>query len=285
MSAKNTSGLPVASAWYEVNHVGDGISHISETYVAPWARCNMWHVRGRDRDLLIDSGMGLRPIKAEVTMLRERPVVAISTHCHFDHIGGAHEFDVRLGHPTEADVYVNPSLDNTCARVWIEAELLTALPYEGYTLSHYEIRPATLTGYLDEGDIVDIGDRVFQVFHLPGHSPGSIALYEASTKTLFSGDVIYDGALIDNAWHSDANVYRESLKRLRHLQVNTVRAGHARSFGRVRLLELIDDYLAGGNRMNDVRTGSQASNENPNEPASRYLDRTVWLLAVSGRLL
>jgi glyoxylase-like metal-dependent hydrolase (beta-lactamase superfamily II) len=101
---------------------------------------------------------------------------------------------------------------------------------------------------------VDIGDRVFQVFHLPGHSPGSIALYEASTKTLFSSDVIYDGALIDNAWHSDANVYRESLQRLRRLQVNTVRAGHAGSFGRVRLLELIDNYLAGGNRMNDART-------------------------------
>jgi len=41
-----------------------------------------------------------------------------------------------------------------------------------------------------DGDIIDLGDRAFEVLHLPGHSPGSIALFEAATKTLFSGDAI-----------------------------------------------------------------------------------------------
>jgi glyoxylase-like metal-dependent hydrolase (beta-lactamase superfamily II) len=114
---------------------------------------------------------------------------------------------VHLGHPSEADVHADPRLDNTCARDWICAELLTALPHAGYQLSRYKIIPAPLTGHLDEGDVVDTGDRVFRVFHLPGHSPGSIALYEPATETLFSGDVIYDGALIDNALHSDPERY------------------------------------------------------------------------------
>jgi glyoxylase-like metal-dependent hydrolase (beta-lactamase superfamily II) len=252
MVGKTTFPLPVAASWFEVHPMSDGISLISEAHVAAWMRCNIWHVRGRDRDLLIDSGMGLRSLTAEVSRLRERGIVAISTHCHFDHIGGAHEFDTRLGHYSEADVHANPGLDNTCARDWITADLLTALPHSGYRLSDYRITPAPLTGYLDEGDVVDTGDRLFQVFHLPGHSPGSIALYEAATETLFSGDVVYDGALIDNAWHSNPEAYQESLARLRHLPIRQVHAGHERSFGRDRLLELIATYFAGGLRLGSV---------------------------------
>ena len=244
--------IHVPARWYETHRIADDVTLIRETHVAPWMRCNIWHIRGRERDLLIDSGMGLRPLKAEVARLAERPVAAISTHCHFDHIGGAHEFDTRLGHESEAAVHEHPGLDNTCARAWIGADLLTALPHEGYALSEYRITPAPLTGYLDEGDVLDTGNRVFQVFHLPGHSPGSIALYEAATRTLFSGDVVYDGDLIDNAWHSDAAVYRASLERLKTLPVDTVHAGHGESFGQTRLHAIIDGYLAGGMRIADL---------------------------------
>jgi glyoxylase-like metal-dependent hydrolase (beta-lactamase superfamily II) len=241
--------LPVAASWYETREVGDGVGLVRETHVAPWLRCNMWHVRGRDRDLLVDSGMGLRPIKAEIAALRERPVVSVSTHSHFDHIGSAHEFDTRLGHPAEADIMASPDLRRTCADAWIGAELLTALPHAGYDLRGFRLTPAPLTGHLDEGDVLDTGDRAFAVLHLPGHSPGSIALWEERSRTLFAGDVIYDGLLIDSAWHSDPDVYRESLPRLRELPVETVHAGHDRSFGRDRLHELIDSYMAGGQRM------------------------------------
>ena len=244
--------LPVAAHWYEISDMGGGVSRILESHVAPWMRCNMWLIQGRDRNLLIDSGMGLRPLKAEIVALGEKPVAAICSHCHFDHIGCAHEFETRLGHESEAAVHAAPDLDNSCARAWITGELLSALPYAGYSLSAYRLTPAALTGYLDEGDVIDVGDRVFNVFHLPGHSPGSIALYEKSTRTLFSGDVIYDGQLIDNAWHSAADSYRASLERLRELPVETVHAGHEASFGRERLLHLIDTYLSGGMRIADV---------------------------------
>jgi glyoxylase-like metal-dependent hydrolase (beta-lactamase superfamily II) len=244
--------LPIAEQWYEVHPVGNRIYHIVETHVAPWMRCNMWLIEGRDRDLLIDSGMGLRPLKAEIARLREQLVAAICTHCHFDHIGCAHEFEERLGHASEADILAAPDLDRTCARAWIAGEVLTALPYGDYELSTYRLTPAPLTGYLDEGDVLDIGDRVFQVFHLPGHSPGSIALYERATRTLFSGDTVYDGLLIDNAWHSDPEAYRLSIARLRELPVETVHAGHEASFGRARLHELIDSFMKGGQRLTNV---------------------------------
>lgn len=237
--------------WYEVHAVDHGLSRILETHVAPWMRCNMWLIHGRDGSLLIDSGMGLRPLKPEVMALTGKPLTAVCTHCHFDHIGCAHEFEHRLGHRSEAGDYAAPDLHRSCASNWIGAELLTALPHEGYDLRRFQLTPAPLTGYLDEGDVLDTGDRAFTIFHLPGHSPGSIALYERATQTLFSGDVIYDGMLIDNAWHSDPDAYEHSLRRLKELPVAQVHAGHENSFGRDRLHELIDSFLAGGQRLAD----------------------------------
>jgi glyoxylase-like metal-dependent hydrolase (beta-lactamase superfamily II) len=241
----------IPSDWYEVRHISDGIDLIVERYARDWMRCNIWLVRGRDRDLLIDAGLGLRPLKAEIARLREHPVTCLCSHCHFDHIGGAYEFETRLGHHLDADVHANPDLDRTCARAWIGGDLLAALPCEGYRLDGFRITPAPLTGYLNEGDVIDLGDRVFDVFHLPGHAPGSIALYERKTRILFSGDVIYDGGLIDNAWHSDPEAYRRSLRRLLELPVEVIHAGHDSSFGRERLHQLINEYLAGGLRLGD----------------------------------
>jgi len=244
------TGLP--DDWYETQSLGGGLTLIRERYVAKWLRCNIWHLRGRDRDILIDSGMGLRSLKREVPRLTERNLTAISSHCHFDHIGCAHEFAERLGHRSEAHIYADPSLAATAATGWIMAETFLAKPYEGFDHTQYRLTPAPLTGYLDEGDIVDLGDRVFNVFHLPGHSPGSIGLYEKSTGTLFSGDAVYDGALFDTVYHSDRAVYRESLKRLRELPVSVVYGGHNEIFGRDRMIEIIDAYLAGGQTVGDV---------------------------------
>lgn len=245
---------PAAGPWYDIHKVDDGLSRILERHVAPWMRCNMWLIHGRNGNLLVDTGMGLRPIKPEVAALTERPVTAICTHCHFDHIGCAHEFDARLGHRLEAEDYAAPDLNRSCASQWLDAELITALPHAGYELRTFSLTPAPLTGFLDEGDILDLGDRAFNVLHLPGHSPGSIALYERATRTLFSGDVIYDGMLIDNAWHSDAQAYEASLRRLKELPVERVHAGHEGSFGRDRLVELVDSFLAGGQRLGDPST-------------------------------
>lgn len=242
--------LSVAGSWFRRRNLDDGIARIHEPHVAPWLRCNIWHVRGRDRDLIVDTGMGLRPMLPEFSALTERPVSAIMTHSHFDHVGGLHEFDCRCGHSDEAQIIANPTAAKTVADSgYVRAESFTALPYSGFDHTQYHVKPAPLTGYLDDGDVLDLGDRVFRVLHLPGHSPGSIALYEADTQTLFSGDVIYDGDLIDDLYHSDAEVLAESHARLRELSIRTVHGGHFASFGRDRLLELLDLYQNGGLRV------------------------------------
>ena len=244
--------LRVAQDWYAYEALQDGITRIHEIHVAPWLRCNIWHVRGRDRDLIIDTGMGLRPLTREISMLSERPITAIMTHSHFDHAGGLYEFNDRCGHKTEAQIIAGPTAANTVADSgYVRAETFTALPYDGFSYKDYLVRPAPLNRLLDEGDVVDLGDRVFRVFHLPGHSPGSITLFEEATGIFFSGDVIYDGALIDDLYHSDAEVLKQSHARLKELPLRTIHAGHFASFGRDRMIEMIDEYQKGGRRVGD----------------------------------
>src|SRR6056297_2725113 len=136
----------VAKDWYAAEAMGGGITRIHEIHVASWVRCNIWHVRGRDRDLVIDTGMGLRPMTRELAQLAERPLSAIVTHTHFDHSGGLHEFDHRCGHMAESDIIAHPSPTNTYADAgFVRAETFTALPYEGFSHEHYTVKPAPLS--------------------------------------------------------------------------------------------------------------------------------------------
>ncbi|MFK7942298.1 MAG: MBL fold metallo-hydrolase [Paracoccaceae bacterium] len=238
---------------HRLRHLSDGITQITETGVAPWLRCNIWHVRGRDRDLVIDTGLGLDPLKATIMAETDRPLHAILTHAHFDHSAGLWEFDHRLAHPSEAAIMATPDWDNTLyGGGWEVAELVDPARYPGFDPATYRVRPAPLTGHLDEGDVLDLGDRAFQVLHLPGHSPGSIGLWEIGTRTLFSGDAIYDGLLLDNLPGSDPEVLCATLDRIRRLAPKTVHGGHFRSFGADRLDEIVEAYLAGGQRIEDL---------------------------------
>jgi glyoxylase-like metal-dependent hydrolase (beta-lactamase superfamily II) len=83
-----------------------------------------------------------------------------------------------------------------------------------------------------------------EVLHLPGHSPGSIGLWESRGGILFSGDAIYDGPLLDMLPDSNVQDYIATMKRLRALPVTIVHGGHEPSFGRERMVALADAYLS-----------------------------------------
>jgi len=235
---------PIAvGSWFAKEECGNGISHIWEPNVVERTRCNIWHVRGRERDLIIDSGMGLASLAQFTGITPGRPVLAVATHTHFDHVGGHHEFAERAVHRAEAGILARPSRRNTVIDVCVTEHTFLAYPDERFTPEHYEIEAAPPSMLLDGGEILDLGDRRFEVLHYPGHSPGSIALWESGTGVLFSGDVVYDGELSDSLYHSDHDEYVGSLLRLREIPVRLVHGGHHASFGHQRFLEIIDSYL------------------------------------------
>ena len=92
--------------------------------------------------------------------------------------------------------------------------------------------------------VIDLGDRHFEVIHTPGHSPGGIALWEAASGILFSGDIVYDGPLIEDTHHANPRDYHASMVRLFDLPVRMVHGGHFPSYGAARHKEMIRAWLA-----------------------------------------
>jgi glyoxylase-like metal-dependent hydrolase (beta-lactamase superfamily II) len=228
--------------WFEVKQLSDDIRLIHEPYIRPFYRCNLWHIQGRDKDLLLDSGSGLVSLREQLPWITERPLVAVASHCHFDHIAGHHEFPERLVHPAEAQILASPNGENTLSAAFVGDEMFEAHPDCPLCYAEYRVKAAPATGLIEEGDVLDLGNRALQVLHTPGHSPGGISLYEAATETLFSGDIIYDGPLIEDAYHSNLDDYARSLRRLRELPIRTVHGGHFGSFSGEYLRTMIDEW-------------------------------------------
>jgi glyoxylase-like metal-dependent hydrolase (beta-lactamase superfamily II) len=242
--------LPVAAEWFDVTEVGDGVTRITEPHVHPMLRANFWHVRGRDRDLIVDCGLGVASLRTALPSLFAHDPVLVLTHAHLDHMGSAHEFDDCWAHPGEpVGTPGRGSLDGpTLARLLgvkqpLPAALVAARPGPAFDPAGYRLAPATVTRHLRDGDVVDLGDRRFTVLHVPGHSPGGVALYDEATRTLFSGDTIYDDELLDDIDGADPATYRRSMHRLRELPVQRCHGGHADSIDGPRLQQIIDDYL------------------------------------------
>jgi len=105
----------------------------------------------------------------------------INTHSHFDHVGGNKD----LKQATGAEILIHP----------IEAQMLTQLSGQGrvFGLVVEDSPPADRT--IDEGDIIEVGAIKLEVFHTPGHSPGSISLVVKGEKKILVGDLVFAGSI------------------------------------------------------------------------------------------
>ncbi len=100
------------------------------------------------------------------------------------------------------------------------------------------------TRLLEDGDVIDLGDRLLEVLHVPGRSPGGIALWEAETGSLFTSDMLYDGEH-GLAWPpDDPKSYVASLRRMRDLPISQVYPGHYGRFDGARMTAVIDEQVA-----------------------------------------
>jgi len=235
--------IAAANNWYETQKMNGDITYIGEPFIKEFYRCNIWHVRGRDKDMLVDTGMGVVSLRDHVAQITEKPTIAVASHTHFDHVGCHHEFDERMVHINESNILKSPTRENTLAEPYVEDSIFTKLPPYPFISTEYAVKAAPATKLLKDGDVIDLGDRYFTVMHTPGHSPGGIMLYENSTEILFSGDTVYDGPLIHNAYHSDLADYIDSMKRILDLPVCIVHGGHFSSFDGARYRELIKIFL------------------------------------------
>jgi glyoxylase-like metal-dependent hydrolase (beta-lactamase superfamily II) len=252
-----TGELGVAHPWFAAEDAGGGVTRLYEPHIDPLLESNVWHVPGRDADLIVDFANGIGPLRPVVDALAlEKPMIAVATHGHFDHVGGLHEFDDRRVHPADADMTRSPfplklrrddfaeGTEEMYAYYGYEVPdiLISAVPAPDFDVAGWVSPGAEPTTLVDEGDVLDVGDRRFTVLHTPGHTAGSVCLLEEKTGMLFTGDALYvDGRL---SW-DDPGTAARSLSRIRDLEVLRAHAGHARSFDgaelRVRATEAIEE--------------------------------------------
>lgn len=143
---------------YNVESMFEGAWAITERHV----RCFL--ITGRERALLIDTGFGGGDLLTLVRKLTSLPITLVITHADGDHIGGIGPFETAYMHPAEFEYFAQNV-----------KELDIKIP---------SIKP------LWEGDVIDLGGIVFEAVLIPGHTPGSIALWEKRRNIIFTGDSV-----------------------------------------------------------------------------------------------
>lgn len=229
--------------WFETRPLGPGVFVTLEPAVDPMFRAAIVTILGRDRDLQLDFGCGVQPLRP-VLPLSGKPVVAVASHAHVDHIGGFHEFPERLGHVSEALGFAGKPGFETFAdefRAW--PNVVSSPPPDGWTIDHWSLPPAPLTGTLAEGDRIDLGDRIFTVLHLPGHSPGGIGLLDERGGLFLTGDAIYDDEILDDLPGASIPDYLRTMDRLRRIDCRLAIGGHGPEMTEARMRAIAEDYL------------------------------------------
>jgi glyoxylase-like metal-dependent hydrolase (beta-lactamase superfamily II) len=227
--------------WFRTRELVPGVFVTLEPAVDPMFRASMVTVIGRDRDLQFDFGCGLLPLALP---LSGKPVLAVASHAHVDHIGGFHMFSHRLGHAAEATGFAGlPGVETFAEEFRTWPQPVSHPPIPGWTIADWTLPPAALTATLDEGDRIDLGDRSFTVLHLPGHSPGGIGLLDEKHGLFLSGDAIYDEEILDDLPGASIPDYLVTMDRLRHLDCHLAIGGHGPEMTRARMVAIADDYL------------------------------------------
>lgn len=141
-------------------------------------------IPGTERALLIDTGFGIGDLRRLCAECTDLPLLVVNTHNHGDHTMGNDQFD---------RVYIH-RLDVEGLRAQMKPGPRTVEPVGGVTFyeendivqpKNYEISP------IEDGHVFDLGGGYeVEVFHLPGHSPGGIALLDRKRRMLFSGDAL-----------------------------------------------------------------------------------------------
>jgi glyoxylase-like metal-dependent hydrolase (beta-lactamase superfamily II) len=214
-------------SWFEVYKVSEGTFAICEP--GHWDGAISYLIEGRNKAVLLDTGMGIGDIQKVVERLTRLEVSVINSHTHFDHVGGNHQFDEIAVFNDEFEIE-NLKRGQTIEELKGELSqknLYKPLPKE-FDPKAYRILPSTPTHLLKHEELIDLGDRKLKVFHTPGHSSGSICLLDTKSKELFTGDTFYLSSLFAHFPESDFLAYSRTADYLASLapSISVLRPSH-----------------------------------------------------------
>ena len=169
-------------------------------------------VAGNTQAMVIDTSIGFCNIREIAESLTSLPLVLVNTHGHIDHVGGNWGFEAAYMNLADLKVaeedYGMPRLRET-----IRANGLVFPPFT----------------HVEDGHIFDLGGLELQVFYLPGHTAGEIALLDRKDRILFSGDGIVEQLWLQLPESQPVKTQIEGMERLRRYRdsFDTILHGHS----------------------------------------------------------
>ena len=131
---------------------------------------------------IVDCGERPQPLFAEIDRRGLKPSALYLSHCHVDHIAGIDQALSRYGplpircHPIEAAWNAEPTL-NLSAFVGME------------------VRVTPPTDFVEDGQRIELDGTTWEVLHVPGHSPGSVAYVHRPSGQALVGDTLFAGSI------------------------------------------------------------------------------------------
>jgi glyoxylase-like metal-dependent hydrolase (beta-lactamase superfamily II) len=261
------------SDWFKVYAVGDGVYAIIEPYNYQEVISHL--IIGKEKALLFDTGMGLDSISLIVKTLTALPVVVLNSHTHYDHIGGNNEFENVIAMNTDfTKKNATTGYDHNVVKQEVipEAFCMRHLPKTDTT--HYMIRPFKISRFVNDGDTINLGERILKVIAAPGHTPDAIALYDERAGYLWTGDSFYEGPIFLFSEGTDLSAYGKSIEKLSKLAPKLKHIFPAHNTPIANPAELMEAYHA----FEEIKTGSKKGKENADGTILFSFDRFSFLI-------
>lgn len=145
---------------------------------------HMYLFLGDKRAMLVDTGFGTHNLSGLIKGFTSLPIVVVISHGHDDHAAGTAQFSAAYAHPAEHGLI------------------------KAYVPSGYELKA------INEGETIDLGGRVFEVVHIPGHRPGGIALLNRAERFIVTGDNVSTTPVVMYMEDADPKTLMESNEKL-----------------------------------------------------------------------
>ena len=215
--------VEVPDKWFEVYRIRPGVFAIYEPHQQE--EVISYLIVGEKQALLFDTGMGISDIRKVVEGLTRLPVSVINSHTHNDHVSDNWRFSKIYGMDT---AFTRQQAKGSAADTQeeIAPDMLCGELPKGFDAKSYAVKPFHITDWIHGGARVDLGGRVLEVIAVPGHTPDSIALWDARNGLLFTGDMYYAGPIYLFRPETDLDAYEASIAKMAALGAKLLLPAH-----------------------------------------------------------
>ena len=234
--------------WFQVYELDHDILAICEPQHLQ--EVNVYIIKGRDRALMLDTGMGICNIEPLVRELWPGELKIVNCHRHFDHTGNNWRFpEILVANEEGALRQAKEGCPHEPLANQADEDMFLFDYPKDFIPEEYCIRPYNAKP-VEDGHVFDLGEREVELIYTPGHLEDHLMLYDRRGGILFSGDMIYLGAIYvqfgnDILGYSDLEEYIQSLEKIREKfpEINAVYTSHNDFIMPPDCIEMIHDAM------------------------------------------